>query len=191
MPNYEGLTAPMAPTLTAETFFGNSRGAAEPLWRKLVVSQTLESVLEIEEAVLGVCGVGGSRRVAKLGVGLVALWLADPGEADLGRMINDDVITGADVEGSQAIDEELWKTENNVNTWCRCQSVNQYNGQYCSTFQVLSSSKSQCFGQRWKWKHKSNVNSASATSSQFKATICERGGKLITKGLIINSVKYY
>lgn len=37
------------------------------------MSQTLESVLEVEEAVLGVCGVGGGRRVAELGVGLVTL----------------------------------------------------------------------------------------------------------------------
>lgn len=81
------------------------------------MSQTLEPVLEVEEAVLGVCGVGGGRRVAKLGVGLVTLWLADPGEADLGSVIDDDVIAGADVEGSQAVDEELWKTENTVNTW--------------------------------------------------------------------------
>lgn len=78
------------------------------------MSQTLESVLEVEEAVLGVCGVRGGRWVAKLGVGLIALRLADPGEADLGSVIDDDVITGADVEGSQAIDEELWKTENIV-----------------------------------------------------------------------------
>lgn len=37
------------------------------------MSQTLESVLEVEEAVFGVCGIGGGRRVAELGVGLVTL----------------------------------------------------------------------------------------------------------------------
>lgn len=114
------------------------------------MSQTLESVLEVEEAVLGVCGIGGGRRVAELGVGLVTLRLADPGEADLGSVIDDDVITGPNMEGSKAVDKELWKSENVVNTCFQCQSVTHYDGQHCRPYQVLSSSKSQCFGQEWK-----------------------------------------
>ena len=77
------------------------------------MSQTLKSVLEEQQAVFRVCGVRGGRRVAKLGVSLVALWLARPGKFDFGGMIDNDIITRAHVERSQAIDEKLWekKTE--------------------------------------------------------------------------------
>lgn len=39
----------------------------------LITSQTLKSVLEEQEAIFRVCGIGGGRRVTKLGVNLVAL----------------------------------------------------------------------------------------------------------------------
>lgn len=39
----------------------------------LIVSQTLEAVLEIEEAVFGVCGVRGGWWVTELGIRLVTL----------------------------------------------------------------------------------------------------------------------
>lgn len=77
------------------------------------MSQTLESVLKEQEAVFRVCGVRGGRRVAKLGVRLVALRLADPGELDFARMIDNDIVTRAHVERSQAVDEELCKANTN------------------------------------------------------------------------------
>ena len=92
--------------------FGNSGGAEEPLDKEgggLIMSQTLKSVLEEQEAIFRVCGVRGSRRVTELGVSLVALRLADPGQFDFGCVIYDDVVTRAHMEGSQAVDEKLWK----------------------------------------------------------------------------------
>lgn len=80
---------------------------------ELIMSQTLKPVLEEQEAVLRVCGVGGGRRVTELGVNLVALRLAGPGEFDFGRVIDDDVIARAHVERSQAIDEKLCRTNTN------------------------------------------------------------------------------
>lgn len=59
-----------------ENFFGNSGRAEEPSGsggEELIVSQTLESVFEEQEAVFRVCGVGGGGRVAELSVRLVAL----------------------------------------------------------------------------------------------------------------------
>ena len=35
--------------------------------------QTLKAVLEEQEAIFRVCGIRGSRRITKLGIGLVAL----------------------------------------------------------------------------------------------------------------------
>ena len=84
---------------------GTLRGGAEA-GRGSVMSQTLEAVLEVEQAVLCVGGVGRGRRVAELGVRLVALRLA-PGQLDLGGVADDDVIAGAHVEGPQAVDEKL------------------------------------------------------------------------------------
>lgn len=73
----------------------------------LITSQTLETVLEEQEAVLHVHVVGGGRRVTELGVGFVALRRADPGEPDLGGVADDDVVAGSHVQRSQAVDEEL------------------------------------------------------------------------------------
>ena len=59
-----------------ENFFGNSGGAEEPSGRRaeeLIMSQTLKSVLEEQEAVFRVRGIRGGRRVPELGVRLVAL----------------------------------------------------------------------------------------------------------------------
>lgn len=75
------------------------------------MNPTLKSVFEVQEAVFCACGVGGGRRVAKLGVSLVAFRLADPGEADFGCVIDDDVIARANVERSEAVDEKLWKNK--------------------------------------------------------------------------------
>lgn len=80
------------------------------------MSQTLESVFEVQEAIFRVCGIGGGQRVTKLGVSLVALGLADPGESDFGCVVDDDVIARANVERSQAVDEKLCKTKNIINT---------------------------------------------------------------------------
>lgn len=102
--------------LAEENFFGNSGRAEKPSgWRgeELIMSQTLKSVLEEEEAVFRVGGVRGGRWVTKLGVSLVALWLADPGKSNFGCMIDNDIITRAHMERSQSIDEKLCKT--NVN----------------------------------------------------------------------------
>lgn len=97
-----------------ENFFGNSGKSKGTLRIKkegeLIMSQTLESVLEVQEAIFRVCGVGGGRRVAKLGVSLVALWLADPGKFDFGRVIDNDIVARAHVERSQTVDEKLCKT---------------------------------------------------------------------------------
>lgn len=57
------------------------------------MSQALKPVLEEQEAIFRVCGVRGGGRVSKLGVSLVALWLADPGKFDFGCMIDNDIIT--------------------------------------------------------------------------------------------------
>lgn len=70
------------------------------------MGQALEPVLEVQEAVLGVAGIRGGGRVAELGIGLVALRLL-PGQLDLGGVADDDIITGSDVKGAQAIDEKL------------------------------------------------------------------------------------
>lgn len=56
------------------------------------MSQTLESVFEVQEAIFRVRGIGGGQRVTKLGVSLVALGLADPGESHFGCVVDDDVI---------------------------------------------------------------------------------------------------
>lgn len=71
------------------------------------MSQTLEVVLKIEEAIFGVCGIRGGWWVAELGVSLVTLWLADPGKLDLGGVVDDDIITGSHVKRAEAIDEKL------------------------------------------------------------------------------------
>ena len=73
----------------------------------LITSQTLETVLEEQEAVFCVRGVGGGRRVTEPGVGFVALRLADPGESDFGGVVDDDVVAGSHVQRSEAVDEEL------------------------------------------------------------------------------------
>lgn len=99
-----------------ENFFGNSGRAEEPLGSRgeeLIMSQTLESVLEEQEAIFRVSGVWGGRRVTKLGVSLVALWLADPGEFDFGCVIDNDIVARAHMERSKAIDEKLCKTNTN------------------------------------------------------------------------------
>lgn len=87
-------------------------------WRRkrrgLIVSQTLETVLEKQEAIFSARGVRRSRRVTELGVGLVALWLADPREFDLRCVIDDDVVAGAHVERAETVDEELWKNTERV-----------------------------------------------------------------------------
>lgn len=77
----------------------------------LITSQTLETVFEEQEAVFCVCGIGGGRRVTELGVGFVALRLADPGESDFGGVVDDDVVAGPHVQRSQAVDEELCETQ--------------------------------------------------------------------------------
>lgn len=97
-----------------ENFFGNSVRAEEPSGQRgqeLIMSQTLESVFEEQEAIFRVCGVRGGRWVTILGVSLVALWLADPGKFDFGCMIDNDIITRAHVQRSQAIDEKLCKAK--------------------------------------------------------------------------------
>lgn len=71
------------------------------------MSQTLEPVFEVQEAVFRVCGIRGGRRVTKLGISLVALRLADPGKSDFGCVIDNNVITRPHVERSQAVDEKL------------------------------------------------------------------------------------
>lgn len=71
------------------------------------MSQTLESILEKQEAVFCVCGIRGGWWITKLGVSLVALRLADPGEFDFGGVIDNDIIARANMEGSQAVDEKL------------------------------------------------------------------------------------
>lgn len=68
--------------------------------------QTLEAVFEVQEAVFCARGVRRGRRVAELGVGLVALRLA-PWELDLGGVVHNDIITRADMERTQAIYEKL------------------------------------------------------------------------------------
>lgn len=73
----------------------------------LITSQTLETVLEEQEAVFHVHIIGGGRRVTELGVGFVALRRADPGEPDFGGVADDDVVAGSHVQRSQAVDEEL------------------------------------------------------------------------------------
>lgn len=94
----------------SENFFGNS-GREEKLSGKggeeLIMSQTLESVLEEQEAIFWVRGIGGGRWVTKLGISLVTLWLTDPGQSDFSCMIDNDIITGAHVQRSQAIDKEF------------------------------------------------------------------------------------
>lgn len=79
------------------------------------MSQTLKSILEVQEAVFGVCGIGWGRRVAELGVSLVALGLGDPGKFNFGGVIDNDIIARAHMERSQAIDEKLWKGEKKIN----------------------------------------------------------------------------
>ncbi len=99
-----------------ENFFGDSTRAEEPSGfnaEELVPSQTLEPVLEEQEAIFCLGGIRGCQRVAKLGVSLVALRLADPGKFDFGCVIDNDVVTRAHVEKSQAIDEKLCKTNTN------------------------------------------------------------------------------
>lgn len=66
--------------MTEVTFFGDSARAAERLQTKrvgwggdLIMSQTLESVFEVQEAIFRVRGIGGGQRVTELGVSLVAL----------------------------------------------------------------------------------------------------------------------
>lgn len=108
--------------MTEVTFFGDSARAAERLQTKrgegdLIMSQTLESVFEVQEAIFRVRGIGGGQRVTELGVSLVALWLADPGESDFGCVVDDDVIARANVERSQAVDEKLWKNKEHHKYW--------------------------------------------------------------------------
>lgn len=74
------------------------------------MSQTLESVLEVQEAIFRVHGIRGGWRVTELGISLVTLRLADPGESDFACMVDNDIITRPHVKRSQAIDEELCKT---------------------------------------------------------------------------------
>lgn len=76
----------------------------------LITSQALETVLEEQEAVFSLRGIGGGRRVTELGVGFVAVRLGDPGESDFGGVVDDDVVAGAHVQRSQSVDEELWET---------------------------------------------------------------------------------
>lgn len=77
------------------------------------MSQTLESVFEVQETIFRLCGIRGGRRVTKLGISLVTLWLADPGKSDFGCVIDYDIITRPHVERSQAVDEKLWKNKQN------------------------------------------------------------------------------
>lgn len=80
----------------------------------LITSQALETVLEEQEAVFCVHGIGRGRRVTELGVGFVALRLADPGESDFGGVVDDDVVAGPHVQRSQAVDEELCETHSSA-----------------------------------------------------------------------------
>lgn len=106
-----------------ENVFGNSGGAEEPSRRRreaggeeeLIMSQTLKSVFEVQEAIFSVCGVGRGWWVAELGISLVALRLAHPGEFDFSCMIDNDIVTRSHVERSKAIDEELCKNQRKQN----------------------------------------------------------------------------
>lgn len=73
----------------------------------LVTSQTLKAVFEVEQSVLGLCSVRGGGRVAELGVRLVALRLADPGQSNFGGVVHYDVVAGAHVQRAEPVYEKL------------------------------------------------------------------------------------